>query len=117
MRVRYQYEELVEATVREFCDAALAGERLPEEVVYRVSEQPMCDAFSDEIWCCIEAERGDVCLSFDVFRSAWFTPGTVEPPAPYVEGLEGTRTQEDDEGNESTFVWTPATGRWVLREE
>lgn len=48
MRVHYQYDELVEKTMREFCDSALAGERLPKDVEYHVSEQSICDAHCNE---------------------------------------------------------------------
>ncbi len=117
MRVRYQYEEIIESTVREFCDTALAGERLPEEAEYQIHEQPMLDASCYAIWCCIEMGRGDVCLSFDIHKNSRFAPDTLELPAPSVEDLEGRWTRVDDQGEETTFVWTPETGRWILQTE
>lgn len=58
-----------------------------------------------------------MCLSFEIIQSTWRTPCMTEPPGPSVKSLEGTQTHEDDEGNESTLVWTPETGRWILRAE
>lgn len=110
MRVTYQYNDIIEQTVSEFCARALPGEALPDVATYRIFEQPTLDATCEDVICHIEAEHGLVTLSLQVHESSWAFLGYGEPAS--VNLVEATRTRENEDGGVTELSWDFEEGIW-----
>lgn len=116
--VKYQYEDVVEQTVADFCERALPGEELPLLVEYDTQAELVLDASSHVITCTIPLSDGDVYLSFSITQSTWHYVGqNPDDRAPQASTLHAERTiQNNGTDEEIHLVWNDERGIWQQQE-